>query len=98
MKACITIITFCSSFMSKEKGVILLELMSLLKPMGKITYLIVDEALILEKDDVTFGKIQDDRIYLLDHLKTFKEVEQSILKTPDAFFMQATKSYWNAKK
>lgn len=84
--------------MSKEKGIFLLKIMSLLKPMGKITYLIVDEALFLEKDDATFGKLQDNSLYLLDHLKAFKEIDQYILKTPDVFLMQATKSYWNAKK
>ena len=84
--------------MSKEKGIFLLKIMSLLKPMGKITYLIVDEALFLEKDDATFGKLQDNSLYLLDHLEAFKEIDQSILKTPDVFLMQATQSYWNAKK
>ena len=66
--------------MSKEKGIFLLKIMSLLKPMGKITYLIVDEALFLEKDDATFGKLQDNSLYLLDHLKAFKEKINILLK------------------
>lgn len=52
--------------MVKEKNSLLLEIISLLEPMGEITYLILGETLNLQKNEITFGKVKDDSIFLFD--------------------------------
>lgn len=84
--------------MVKEKNSLLLEIISLLEPMGEITYLILGETLNLQKNEITFGKVKDDSIFLFDKFEEFRQIDSSILKTPDAFLKEATNAYWLATK
>ena len=84
--------------MNKQKNFSLLEIKMLLEPIGNVNYLIKDSILLIKKDDVVFGKINNDNIYLIDNTGTFKQIDPSILKGEDAFLKAATKSYWSASE
>lgn len=64
--------------------------------MGDINYVIKENILLLKKGNITFGKINDNNIYLIDNAGIFKQIDTSILKTEDEFLIVATKSYWIA--
>lgn len=84
--------------MTKQKNISLLKIKILLEPMGGVDYLIMDKELLLQKNKATFGKIRDDKVYLIDNAGVFKQVERAILKTPDEFLRAATEAYWAVKK
>lgn len=69
----------------------------LLEPMGKVNYLISDTALFFEKDNITFGKVAKDKVYLVDKNGLFQQIESKILNIQDEFLKEATQSYWSAK-
>ena len=66
--------------------------------MGDVNYVITDSALLFKKDKITFGKINNDNIYLIDNTGAFKQIDTSILKTEDEFLKAATQAYWFASK
>ena len=69
----------------------------LLESMGIINYLTIDKKVILQKDRITFGKIENDTIYLITNTGKFQPVEPTILEIQDQFLKLATTAYWSAK-
>ena len=81
---------------SKDTNNLIQQVILLLKPMGKVNYLIKDGFIELKKDQNVFGKIINNKIYLLNDNQSFDQIENSILKSEDGFLKKATKSYWIA--
>lgn len=52
----------------------------LLEPMGKVNYLISDTALFFEKDNINFGKVAKDKVYLVDKNGLFQQVNHPALQ------------------
>ena len=64
--------------------------------MGNVVSTIRDDSILFEKDDIVFCKINNDKIYLIDNIGAFGQVDSHILKNPDKFLQEATKAYWVA--
>lgn len=65
--------------------------------MGDVNYLITDDSLELKKEDHVFGKLVNDKIYLIGGNKSFQQINNNLLNTEDEFLKEATKAYWLAK-
>jgi len=82
----------------KKSNNLIQQILLLLKPMGDVDYFITDDSLELKKEDHVFGKLVNDKIYLVDDNKTFQRIDNNILNTEDEFLKEATKAYWIAKE
>ena len=82
--------------MTTLKNSNLVQIKILLEPMGDVNYVITKSTLLLKKDNITFGKINNDNIYLIDNTGTFQKLKPSILKDKDKFLKAATQAYWTA--
>ncbi len=76
----------------------LVQIKMLLEPMGDVNYIITDNTLLFKKDNITFDKINNDNIYLIDNTGTFQKLKPSILKDKDKFLKAATQAYWIASR
>lgn len=65
--------------------------------MGAVDYFITDDSLELKKEDHVFGKLINDKIYLIDGNESFQQINNNLLNTEDEFLKEATKAYWIAK-
>ena len=72
-----------------------MRLKLLLERMGEIDYHIKDNILFLKKNNITFGKVKDDKIYLKDKTGVFTQIDPSILQTEDEFIKASTRAYWS---
>lgn len=81
----------------KKSNNLIQQILLLLKPMGDVNYLITDDSLDLKKEDYVFGKLVNDKVYLVDDNKTFQRIDNNMLNTEDEFLKEATKAYWIAK-
>lgn len=81
----------------KKSNNLIQQILLLLKPMGDVGYFITDNSLELKKEDHIFGKIINDKIYLIDGNESFQQIDNNLLNTEDEFLKEATKAYWTAK-
>jgi len=81
----------------KKSNNLIQQILLLLTPMGDVDYFITDDSLELKKEDQVFGKLVNDKIYLIGGNESFQRIDNNILNTEDEFLKEATKSYWNAK-
>ena len=81
---------------SKDADNLIQQVMLLLKPMGTVSYLIKSGFIELKKDQSVFGKIINNKIYLLNDDQLFDQIDNSILKPEDEFLKKATRSCWIA--
>ena len=65
------------------------QILLLLKPMGDVNYLITDDSLELKKEAHVFGKLVNDKIYLIGGNKSFQQINNNLLHTEDEFLKGA---------
>jgi len=82
----------------KKSNNLIQQILLLLKPMGDVDYFITDNSLELKKEDHIFGKIINDKIYLIDGNESFQQIDNNLLNTEDEFLKEATKAYWISKE
>ena len=82
---------------SKKPNNLIEQILLLLKPMGDVNYLITDDSLELKKENHVFGKLINDKIYLIDGNESFQRIDNNLLNTEDEFLKEATKAYWIVK-
>lgn len=76
------------------------KVLVLLEPMGEVQAIKAQQdknEYNLLKDNVEFGKIKDQSVFLKQNKTQFKKVNEKILKSPDCFLREATKAYWIAE-
>ena len=69
------------------------KVLGLATTLGKIEYRIGENLVGLYKNQVMFGKIEDDRIYLLNSQNKFDKIDIELLDQEDLFIKQAQKAY-----
>lgn len=82
---------------SEKSDNLIKKILLLLKPMGNIDYLIINDSLMIKKDNFIFGKIIGKNIYLLNNNNSFQQIDTNILNIEDEFLKEATRSYWISK-
>jgi hypothetical protein len=61
--------------------------------LGKIEYKIGDDMIGFYKNQIMFGKIEEDTIYLLNSCDGFDRIDVGLLDKGDAFTKKAQKAY-----
>jgi len=69
------------------------KILGLLASLGKIEYKIGDDMTGFYKNQVMFGKIEDDMIYLLNSCNGFDRIDVELLEEGDAFTKKAQEAY-----
>jgi len=69
------------------------KILGLLASLGKIEYKIGDEMIGFYKNQVMFGKIEEDTIYLLNSCNGFDRIDVGLLEEGDAFTKKAQEAY-----
>ena len=82
------------------------NILDILMPMHGITTILNNHSLVLCKDNVVFGKIEQSKFFLMNHIGRFNKVESRLLtkalkKNPsnndlDKILFRATQAYWLA--
>ena len=69
------------------------RVLSLATSLGKIEYRIGESQVGLYKNQIMFGKIEHDMIYLLNSQNEFDKIDIELLEQEDLFTKQAQKAY-----
>lgn len=81
----------------KKSNNLIQQILLLLTPMGAVDYFITDDSLELKKEVHVFGKLINDKIYLIDGNESFQRIDNNLINTEDEFLKEATKAYWIVK-
>jgi hypothetical protein len=61
--------------------------------LGKVEYRVGENLVGLYKNQVMFGKIEHDKVYLLNSRNKFNKIDMELLEHEDFFTKQAQKAY-----
>ena len=69
------------------------KVLGLAKSLGKVEYRVGENLVGLYKNQVMFGKIEHDKVYLLNSRNKFNKIDMELLEHEDFFTKQAQKAY-----
>ena len=74
------------------------KILSLLEPMGGVIAIESEEEIRFYKNDIIFGSIVNNIVYLTISDDRQVQISKKTLKEPDEFLKKATKAYWIASR
>jgi len=69
------------------------KVLGLSASLGKVEYRVGENLVGLYKNQVMFGKIEHDKVYLLNSRNKFNKIDMELLEHEDFFTKQAQKAY-----
>jgi len=69
------------------------KVLGLATSLGKVEYRVGENLVGLYKNQVMFGKIEHDKVYLLNSRNKFNKIDMELLEHEDFFTKQAQKAY-----
>ena len=69
------------------------KVLGLAASLGKVEYRVGENLVGLYKNQVMFGKIEHDKVYLLNSRNKFNKIDMELLEHEDFFTKQAQKAY-----
>ena len=69
------------------------KVLGLATSLGKVEYRVGENLVGLYKNQVMFGKIEHDKVYLLNSRNKFNKIDMELLEHEDFFTKQAQKEY-----
>ena len=69
------------------------KVLGLATSLGKVEYRVGENLVGLYKNQVMFGKIEHDKVYLLNSRNKFNKIDIELLEHEDLFTKQAQKAY-----
>ena len=69
------------------------KVLGLAATLGKVDYRIGENIVGLYKNQIMFGKIEHDKVYLLNSRNKFNKIDMELLEHEDFFTKQAQKAY-----
>lgn len=69
------------------------KVLGLATSLGKVEYRVGENLVGLYKNQVMFGKIEHDKVYLLNSRNKFNKIDMELLEQEDLFTKQAQKAY-----
>jgi hypothetical protein len=69
------------------------KVLGLAASLGKVEYRVGENLVGFYKNQVMFGKIEHDKVYLLNSRNKFNKIDMELLEHEDFFTKQAQKAY-----